>query len=91
MEELPRPLWGPVLREDINDETLYKIYRQIAKILLELLLHNFDKIGSLSLVENKDGTTSWPIMSAPMTQKMNEKERGGNVRIDGKTFVREKI
>ncbi|KAH6668536.1 hypothetical protein B0J14DRAFT_601128 [Halenospora varia] len=28
MEELPRPSWGPVLRKDISDETLYTIYRQ---------------------------------------------------------------
>ena len=88
MEELPRPSWGPVLRKDISDETLYTIYRQISKILLELSMHNFDKIGAPSLVEHEDGTTSWLVTSAPMTQKMNEIERGGYVRVDGKTSVR---
>lgn len=88
MEELPRPSWGPVLRKDISDETLYKIYRQISKILLELSMHNFDKIGAPSLVEHGDGTNSWQVTSAPMTQKMNEIERGGYVRMDGKTSVK---
>jgi hypothetical protein len=46
MEELPRPSWGFFLREDIRDEKLYMIYRQIAKILLELSVHSFDKIGA---------------------------------------------
>jgi hypothetical protein len=27
MEELPRPEWGPILRRDIGDETLYTIYK----------------------------------------------------------------
>ncbi|KAH9211485.1 kinase-like domain-containing protein [Leptodontidium sp. 2 PMI_412] len=82
MEELPRPSWGPVLRKDISDETLHTIYCQIAKILLELSMHNFDKIGAPSLVGLEGGTTSWPITSAPMTLKMNEIERGGYVRVD---------
>ncbi|TAQ85057.1 hypothetical protein B7494_g6612 [Chlorociboria aeruginascens] len=88
MEELPRPSWRPVLRKDISDDILYTIYRQIAKILLEPSMHNFDKIGALSLAEHKDSTTSWQITSAPMTQKMNEIERGGYVRVDGKTSVK---
>ncbi|KAG4439632.1 hypothetical protein IFR05_004881 [Cadophora sp. M221] len=61
IEKLPRPSLGPVLRKDISDETLHTIYLQIAKILLELSMHNFDKIGAPSLVKHEDGTTSWPI------------------------------
>jgi hypothetical protein len=87
MEELPRPSWGPILREDIDDETLYTIYRQIANILLELSMHNFDKIGALSLIRHDDGTTSWPILFRPMTLKMNEIERSGYITVDGKTYV----
>jgi hypothetical protein len=87
MEELPRPSWGPVLRGDISDEILYTIYRQIAKILLELSMHNFDKIGALSVVEHEDGTTSWQVTSAPMTLKMNEIERGGYVQVDGRELL----
>jgi hypothetical protein len=60
------------------------IYRQIAKILLELSRHDFDKIGAPSLVEHGDGTTSWSVASAPMTLKMNEIERGGYVQVGGK-------
>ncbi|KAI9733758.1 MAG: hypothetical protein M1818_007172 [Claussenomyces sp. TS43310] len=88
MEELPRPSWRSVLRKDISDETLHTIYRQIAKTLLEPSMHNFDKIGAPSLVEHEDGTTSWLITSLSITQKMNEIERGGYVRVDGKTSVR---
>lgn len=84
VEELPRPSYGPVLRANISDETLYTIYRQIAKILLELSMHNFDKIGAPALVENDDGTTAWLVTSAPMTLKMNEIERGGYVQVGGK-------
>jgi hypothetical protein len=86
MEELPRPSWSPILREDIDDETLYTIYRQIANILLELSTHNVDKIGSLSLICHDNGTTSWPILFRPMTLKMNETERSGYVKVDGKIF-----
>lgn len=88
MEKLPRPEWGPVLRQDVSDQTLYSIYRKIAKILLELSMHSFDQIGALSIVEAADGTHSWPIQSAPMTLKMNEIERSGNVKVGGKWFFK---
>ncbi|KAH8702851.1 kinase-like domain-containing protein [Phaeosphaeriaceae sp. PMI808] len=81
MEELPRPEWGPVLRKDISDKTLYAIYRQVAKVLLELSMHNFDHIGAPFLVHRKDGTHSWSVTSAPMTLKMIEIERSGYVRV----------
>ncbi|TID12859.1 Protein kinase-like (PK-like) [Venturia nashicola] len=81
MEKLPRPEWGPVLRQDISEQTLYSIYRQIARILLELSMHSFDQIGALSMSEAADGTHSWPVQSAPMTLKMNEIERSGNVKV----------
>lgn len=83
MEELPRPSWGPVLRKDISDETLNKIYRQMAKILLELSMHDFDKIGSLSIAELGGGLTHWQVTSAPLTLKMNEVERAGLVQVGG--------
>jgi hypothetical protein len=58
MEELPRSPRGPVLRKDISDDNLYIIYRQMAKILLELSMHDFDKIGALLFVNDESGTTS---------------------------------
>ncbi len=81
MEELPRSPRGPVLRKDISDDTLYIIYRQMAKILLELSMHDFDKIGALSSVNDESGTTSWHVTSAPLTLKINEIERSGYVRL----------
>lgn len=91
MEELPRPSWGPVLRKDIEDTALYGIYRQMSRVLLELALHDFDKIGSLSEVNHDDGGRTWCVTSRPMTLKMNEIEREGNVAMTGKpieTFLR---
>lgn len=84
LEELPRPTWGPVLRDDIDDDILYKIYVQMADILLELASHNFSKIGSLTISEGNDGTTSWSVWTRPLTLKMNEIQRGGYVVVDGK-------
>lgn len=57
MKELPRPSLGVILQEDVHDETLYTIYRQMDKILLELSIHNVDKISALSMIRNDDGTT----------------------------------
>lgn len=34
------------MREDLEEEKLHTIYRQMAGILLELSLHDFDKIGT---------------------------------------------
>lgn len=87
MEELPRSPRGPVLRKDISDDTLYIIYRQMAKILLELSMHDFDKIGALSFVNDESGTTSWHVTYAPLTLKINEIERSGYVRLRGKTSI----
>ncbi|KAH0556145.1 hypothetical protein GP486_005925 [Trichoglossum hirsutum] len=63
-----------ILRPDINDDTLKVVYRQIADIMLELWKHDFDLIGALS----PDGD-SWSIKSRPITLKMNEIARCGNV------------
>lgn len=82
MEELPRPEYGPVLRDDINEKDLQTIYSQMANVLLELSLHDFDKIGALTTTE--DGTESWSICSRPMTLKMNDIESGGYVVADSK-------
>lgn len=87
MEEQPEPEWGPTLRNDITDDMLYKIYRQMAGILLELSMHDFDKIGSLSEVKHDNGRVTWHISSRPMTLKMNEIESKGNVTIDGKISI----
>ncbi|TIA29420.1 hypothetical protein D6C79_09944 [Aureobasidium pullulans] len=86
IEELPRPSWGPVLRSDIEDHLLRKIYRQMANILLELSEHDFDKIGALSMTEGDDALPSWSIDYRPMTMKMNDVKAGGNVIVDDHTL-----
>ncbi|THW08543.1 hypothetical protein D6D24_09119 [Aureobasidium pullulans] len=86
IEELPRPSWGPVLRHDIEDNLLRKIYSQMASILLELAEHDFDKIGELSMVEEDNTLPLWSINYRPMTMKMNDVEAGGNVIVDDHTL-----
>ncbi|KAI9766694.1 MAG: hypothetical protein M1840_006338 [Geoglossum simile] len=66
-----------ILRPDIEDETLKIVYRQIADIMLELWKHDFDLIGALSL----DTDNSWSIKSRPLTLKMNEIARCGDVTV----------
>lgn len=77
VEELPRPPWGPVLREDLEDDIIRTVYRQMAAMYLELSVYEFDKIGSLSL-------HTWSVDTRPLTLKMNETEADGNVVLDGK-------
>lgn len=89
MEELPRPEYGPILRDDINEKDLRNIYSQMANVLLELSLHDFDKIGALTAIE--DETESWSICSRPMTLKMNDIESGGYVVADSKVADRSKL
>ncbi|KAI5208696.1 hypothetical protein E4T39_01399 [Aureobasidium subglaciale] len=84
MERLPRPSYGMVLREDLDDDFVYKVHSQLAEILLELASHDFDKIGSLEMSENISGSTSWSIRKRPLTLKMNEIESHGYVVVDGK-------
>jgi aminoglycoside phosphotransferase (APT) family kinase protein len=87
IEELPRPSWGPVLRHDVEDNLLRKIYGQMANILLELSEHDFYKIGALSMTEEKHELSSWSIDRRPMTMKMNDVEAGSNVIVDGMTAL----
>ncbi|KAI5266821.1 hypothetical protein E4T47_08163 [Aureobasidium subglaciale] len=84
LEELPRPSWGPVLRQDIEEDQLRKVYGQMVRILLELAAHDFDEIGALLMTEGESESDRWSIVARPMTLKVNEIEAGGNVIADGK-------
>ncbi|KAH0163644.1 hypothetical protein KCU67_g5472, partial [Aureobasidium melanogenum] len=82
LEQLPRPEWGPVLRDHIDDDIFYKIYSQMADVLLELASHDFGRIGSLGIPDGDGESASWPICTRPLTRKMNEIQRGGYVVVD---------
>ncbi|KAK6000367.1 hypothetical protein QM012_003613 [Aureobasidium pullulans] len=82
LERLPRPAWGPVLRDDIEETQLRTIYSQIASIFLELAKHDFDKIGALSADQNNAEISSWCAKSRPMTLRVNGIKAGGNVVAD---------
>ncbi|KAI5195320.1 hypothetical protein E4T38_09167 [Aureobasidium subglaciale] len=82
LEELPRPSWGPVLRQDVEEDQLRKVYGQMARILLELAAHDFDEIGALVMTEGESESDRWSIVARPMTLKVNEIEAGGNVIAD---------
>lgn len=86
LEKLPRPSWGPVLRDDIVEHQLRTIYSQMASILLELAKHDFNRIGALSAVQNHSNMSPWPVKSRPMTLRVNDIEAGGNVVADSKDF-----
>jgi hypothetical protein len=72
---------GPSSTSRHQDETLYLIYRLVAKILLELSVYSFDHTSALLMIELEDGIHSWAVQSAPMTLKMDEIERSGNVKV----------
>lgn len=87
LEKLPRPKWGPVLRDDIEEHQLRAIYSQMASILVDLGKHDFDKIGALSADRSAE-TSSWSVESRPMTLRVNDIEGGGNVIADSKALYR---
>jgi hypothetical protein len=68
-----------VLRDDIEDKDLEKIYAQVANYILELSDHNFDQIGSLGAPEGS--SKIWPIRSRPISRKMNEIVRCGGITL----------
>jgi len=71
------------LRQHIRDSTWEIIYRQMARIYLQLSAYSFDSIGGLHLDE-AGCDQSWSILSSPITLKMNELERLGGVAVKGK-------
>ncbi|OBT61997.1 hypothetical protein VE03_08291 [Pseudogymnoascus sp. 23342-1-I1] len=78
LEERPEPEHGPTLRsdiDDIDDNDLKTIYRQVADILLQLSEHDFSQIGSLSRIDNTHSCAT----SRPLTLKLNEIESHGGV------------
>jgi aminoglycoside phosphotransferase (APT) family kinase protein len=70
------------LRLDIDEKDQETVYRQVANILLELAVHKFDRIGSLSL----DDGGAYSVTARPLTLKMNEVTRVGGVIDDGKSM-----
>lgn len=68
------------LRSNIDEKVQDIVYRQVANILLELVNHNFDRIGSLSF----ENGGSYSVTARPLTLKMNEVARVGGVVTDGK-------
>ncbi|KAL9101862.1 MAG: hypothetical protein Q9163_002929 [Psora crenata] len=63
----------PVLDPQISTEGLEYIYSQMCDILLELHKHSFNRIGSLSRIDN-----DWAITGRPLTLNMNELVQLGN-------------
>lgn len=68
------------LRSDIDEKVQEIVYRQVANILLELVNHEFDRIGSLSF----ENGGPYSVTARPLTLKMNEVARVGGVANDGK-------
>lgn len=84
MEVQPRDhILGPMMRNDISDDVVFEIYRQMARIMLELSKHEFDSIGALEEVKDENGDSVWQVSSRPMSRKMNEIHRSGYVDMSG--------
>ena len=76
------------LRHNIGESVWEIIYRQMARIYLQLSAHSFDSVGGLHLDEaGRD--RSWSILTSPITLKMNELERLGGVIVKGKYSPRD--
>ena len=70
-----------VLSPDVDDKALSIVYRQLAKVYLELSEHSFDKIGSLEMTEGPE--TTWTVNAPPDTNLKNELERVAGVPKEG--------
>ncbi|KAF4311352.1 hypothetical protein GTA08_BOTSDO13127 [Botryosphaeria dothidea] len=71
-----------LLRPNIDEQDLRKVYRQISRHLLELSRLQFTEIGSLDIGD--DGTPL--VRRPPLTLKMQEIEAHGGVKVgDSKT------
>jgi len=81
--ESPRsPSSRPILRPDVKLSELEIIYRQIARIQLELSRHDFSRIGTLVKVDGQ-----YVPQARPLTVKMNEIESHGGVKVGCKLIV----
>ncbi|KAI4716723.1 hypothetical protein E4T48_07044 [Aureobasidium sp. EXF-10727] len=85
LEQLPRPTWGPILRDDVDHDMLSKIHTQLSEILLDLNSQNFDKIGALRMSGESD-QLSWSVATRPLTLKMNDIQSSGYVVVDAQPF-----
>lgn len=68
-----------LLRPNIDEQDLRKVYRQISRHLLELSRLQFTEIGSLDIGD--DGTPL--VRRPPLTLKMQEIEAHGGVKVGG--------
>jgi hypothetical protein len=65
----------PVLNPSIDERTLRRLYRKIAKILLELFKPSFTQIGSLVEIDNG----RYSVSGRPITQNMNNMVQLANI------------
>lgn len=75
------------VRQDIEESKVRSIYRQLARIYLELSTHTFDKIGVLSMT-GSGSCREWHIESGPITFKSNEIKRMGGVETKSKACLK---
>ncbi|PGH12374.1 hypothetical protein AJ79_04322 [Helicocarpus griseus UAMH5409] len=70
----------PILNPDISEECLRAAYTQMAKVLLQLNMHSFEKIGCISKVaDDDDFDDRWEVKHRPLTLNMNELVQLGGV------------
>ncbi|KAI0102836.1 kinase-like domain-containing protein [Nemania sp. FL0031] len=77
----PEDLDGRRMRQDIGDTALEKLYRQIARFMLQLSQLNFTHIGSLSRTSQSNSKYAATIHARPMTWKAHETLNVGGVDV----------
>lgn len=81
---LQNPVKGErMMREDVSDETIRTIYRQIARFMLQLSKLDFDRIGSLSPTSGESAKDDdvITVQSRPFTSKAHEILNVGGVDV----------
>jgi len=77
----PRDPHGRRMRQDISDDKIKKIYRQIACSMLQLSQLDFAHIGSLSRLSHGDSQCTATVRARPMTWKAHEILNVGGVDV----------
>lgn len=75
-----------MLKDDIPDDTMEMIYRQMANIMLQLFKIDFRRIGSLPAI-----TTNFVVPTRPLTWKAHDILRTGGVNTFGIYILRLRI
>lgn len=70
-----------LMPDDISDASIEKLYRQVARIMLQLSKLNFARIGSLSMDSSESDGYAAAIRSRPVTMKAHDILQVGGIGV----------